>query len=83
MLQLHRSQPWWDIFGRWLQLCVAWLCPFSLLLWDYAFAIVIFIQQIFIDQKHGTELGTELGTEDRDSNNSNPGTEFTLCQICS
>lgn len=64
-----------------LAMCgVAWLCPFSFLLWDYSFAIVIFIQQIFIDYKHGTELGTE----DRDNNNNgNPDTEFALCQMCS
>ena len=38
--------------------------PFLFLCWEYAFAIVIFIQQIFIDYEHGTELGIE----DRGSN---------------
>ena len=50
--------------------------PFLLSRWKYAFAIVIviFIQPIFIDHKHGTEVGVE----DRDSNNSNSDIKFTL-----
>lgn len=47
--------------------------------WKYAFAIVAFIQPIFTDNKHGTEVGVE----GRDGNNSNSDIKFTLCQTCS
>ena len=38
-----------------------------------------FIRHIVIDHQQGIELGFE----DRDSNNSNPGIEFTLCKAYS
>lgn len=53
--------------------------PFLFALVKVCLAIVIFIQQTFTGHKRSTELGFE----DRDSNNSNPGIEFTLCQDCS
>ena len=46
---------------------------------NVTFAIVSFIRHIVIDHQQGIELGFE----DRDSNNSNPGIEFTLCKAYS